>query len=415
MRCAVLIGALVLGGTTLGAQAPRQAQPPVLPLTQLDERALAADLDNKTFTLTFAQPVAVRELLLLLVRGTSLSIVPDPAISGSFIGELKNVSVRQALGLILPPLGLDYGVDGSFIRVFRREVDTRLFALNYAASDRALTATTGGGPDAANSSRLTTTANTDVFGEIAKGVQTLLSDRGTFNVDRKAGLLQVSDFPERLDRVQTYLDVVSDRTRRQVEIDARILEVALNDPSAASVDIAALARPDGARAAGSRQMVSGLAPGDVSRFLTALAGVGTVSVLGDPHIVALNNEPAVVRAVTHGGTLAGEEGVTLSVTPQISGEGAIMLSLSPIVSQQIAEANGKTPATTSIRSTDTLARVADGGTLVLGGFTRQRETRERQSGGTKGGWFGRSTVVTKKTVELIILLTPRIVSGGEAQ
>ena len=88
---------------------PRSTQPrpmPTLPLTQLDERALAADLDNRTFSLTFAQPVPIRELLLLLVRGTNLSIVPDPRFGGTFIGELKNVTVRQALDLILPPLGL---------------------------------------------------------------------------------------------------------------------------------------------------------------------------------------------------------------------------------------------------------------------------------------------------------------------
>src|SRR5471030_2878628 len=114
---------LALTATTMSAQAPQQrpAQLPTLPLTQLDERALAADLDNRTFTLTFAQPVPVRDLLLLLVRSTTLSVVPDPAIAGSFIGELKNVTVRQALGLILRPLGLDYSVDASFIRVFRRE------------------------------------------------------------------------------------------------------------------------------------------------------------------------------------------------------------------------------------------------------------------------------------------------------
>ena len=71
---------------------------PTLPLTQLDERGLAADLDNRTFSLTFAQPVPIKDLLLLLVRGTNVSIVPDPGVTGSFIGELKNVTVRQALG-----------------------------------------------------------------------------------------------------------------------------------------------------------------------------------------------------------------------------------------------------------------------------------------------------------------------------
>ncbi len=79
----------------------------------------------------------VQDLLLLLVRGTNLSIVPDPAIGGTFIGELKNVTVRQALGLILRPLGLDYALDGSVIRVFRREAETRIFDLNYIATERA--------------------------------------------------------------------------------------------------------------------------------------------------------------------------------------------------------------------------------------------------------------------------------------
>ena len=108
-RCLVL---------TLAAAAPAFAQAPrmpTLPLTQLDERGPSADLDNRTFTLTFAQPVPVKDLLLLLVRGTSLSLIPDPAITGAFIGELKNVTVRRALDSILPPFGLDYRVDGGFM------------------------------------------------------------------------------------------------------------------------------------------------------------------------------------------------------------------------------------------------------------------------------------------------------------
>ena len=62
------ISGFVLAGGTAAAQPPPRPMP-VLPLTQLDEHTLAPDLDNRTFTLTFAQPVAVRELLLLLVRG----------------------------------------------------------------------------------------------------------------------------------------------------------------------------------------------------------------------------------------------------------------------------------------------------------------------------------------------------------
>ena len=211
----------------------RPAQLPTLPLTQLDERALAADLDNRIFTLTFAQPVPVRDLLLLLVRGTTLSVIPDPAVSGSFIGELKNVTVRQALGLILRPLGLDYAVDGSFIHVFRREAETRIFDLNYIATERVGTSTVSAGvsPSAAT---IESSTKTNVFDELANGVRMLLTEHAAFSVDRKAGLLQVTDAPERLDRVSAYLEAVQDRLHRQVQIDARVIEVEPNDENAAA-------------------------------------------------------------------------------------------------------------------------------------------------------------------------------------
>ena len=103
-------------------------------------------------------------------------------------------------------------------------------------------------------------------------------------------------------------------------------------------------------------------------------------------LVTLNNEPAIVRSET----------LTLSVTPQIAPDGVVMLSLTPML---------KAPV---IAESDTLARVADGETLVLSGFTHDREVRERSNLGRRGGWFGRRTVVTEKRVEIVILLTPKV-------
>jgi type II secretory pathway component GspD/PulD (secretin) len=400
---------VTLSGQTQGGEG--RLQP--LPLTQLDERALAADLDNRTFSLTFAQPVPVRDLLLLLVRGTSLSIVPDPAIEGTFMGELKNVTVRQALGLILPPVGLDYRVDGAFIRVAKREPETRLFDINYLAVSRS-GSTTVGGPSAGGSTA-TVSANTtaDVFAEIAGGIKMLMSPGGVFNVDRKAGLVQVTDFPERLDRVALYLDTVHDRVHRQVQIDLRVVEVELT-ADAEMLDWSAIASGASADGVAAAPNAVGLRVADANRLLAGLAAQGRVATLAAPRVVALNNEPALVRAVAEAsaarpGQRAALGGVTLEVTPQISANNVVTLSLSPIVTLQDADGGNGEPTVTTIRETDTLARLADGETLVLGGFTRQRETRERQNAGTRGGWFGRSTVVTRKRVELVIMLTPRIV------
>jgi type II secretory pathway component GspD/PulD (secretin) len=110
-------------------------------------------------------------------------------------------------------------------------------------------------------------------------------------------------------------------------------------------------------------------------------------------MLTMNNEPSIVRT----------DQVVFTVTPQIGSDTIVTLSVSPMV---------KAPAAAE---SDMLARVADGETLVISGFTRERETRERKAVGISGGWFGRATVVTKKRVELIILLTPRILTGVMAQ
>ena len=384
----------------LAMQAPQQrpGQMPELPLTQLDERMLAGDLDNRTFTLTFAQPVPVKDLLLLLVRGTNLSLIPDPAISGTFIGELKNVTVRQALGLILRPLGLDYALDGSVVRVFRREPETRIFDLNYIATERVGSSTVAGEGGPRTSASVTSSVGANVFEDLANGVRTLLTERATFNVDRKAGLLQVTDFPERLDRVAIYLDTVQDRVHRQVQIDARVIEVEPNDANAPGIDWAGVAaKMSGAATAdvpvATRQTMNGLRVTDVAKLLGLLGEQGTVTVVANPRLMTLNNEPSIVRT----------EAMSFSVTPQISGDSVLTLSLTPIV---------KSP---TVIESDMLARVIDGETLVISGFTRDREVKERKAVGISGGWFGRGTVVTHKRVELVILLTAKIIAGVAAQ
>jgi type II secretory pathway component GspD/PulD (secretin) len=389
---------LVFLALAMPATQPKPGQMPTLLLTQLDERALATDFDHDTFSMTFAEPVPIKDLLLLLVRGTTLSIVPDPGIDGSFIGDLKNVTVRQALELILRPLGLAYDIDRNVVRVFGRVPETRIFDLNYIATERTASSTVGGDGAAHTNASVSSSTKTDVFDDLAKGVQTLLTRTASFNVDRKAGLLQVTDFPERLDRVSLYLDAVQDRVHRQVQIDALIIEVEPNDEKAVGVDWTALAAQlrgaaTPAQRAAPRRSLTGLRVTDLAQLIGLLAEQGKVVTIANPRMLTMNNEPSIVRT----------DGVVFSVTPQIASDASVTLSVSPVVTAPAAA------------ESNMVARVVDGETLVISGFTRERETRERKAVGITGGWFGRGTVVTRKRVEMVILLTPRIVTGITAQ
>ncbi len=196
-----------------------------------------------------------------------------------------------------------------------------------------------------------------------------------------------------------YLDAVSDRLHRQVQIDARVIELEPNDANKAGLDWTALAAElNGAgtlaQRAAPRPSLTGLRVTDLPKLMELLAARGKVETLTSTRLLTLNNEPSIVRT----------EHVAFTVTPQIASEAVVTLSLSEIV---------KAPM---VAESDMLARVADGETLVISGFTRDRDVEEHKTVGGRGaGWFGRGTVVTKKRVELIILLTPRIVPGVAAQ
>ena len=353
-------------------QAAQQRQPlPPLPVIQLDETPRRPDLDTRSFSLLPTEPLPITDLLLRLVRNTDLSVVPDPDVEGTFFGELKNVTLRQALDLVLRPLDLDYSVRDSFIRVFKRPMETRIFEVNYVLTRRVarqftIAASTGlepelarvGGESAAPQAgvgegaddswtQVTASEDGDLFQELAGGVQTLLSEEGKFSLDRKAAFLQVTDFPDRLEKVGVYLEAVQTRVQRQVQIQVSVIELELHDEFNSGLDWPVVLRDVNDSAALEQglppvaSVTLGLQVGNVDGLLRALSNQGRVNVLARPLVVAMNNEPVVMRVGTRdvffvttsqvdatGRVLQRTttprtvtEGVVLTVTPQISADG----------------------------------------------------------------------------------------------
>ena len=455
------------------AQVPPQAPLRPLAITQLDERQAGNDLDSaRPVSISVPDPTPITDLLLLLVRDTRLSIVADPDVDGTFRGDLKDVTLRQALEMILQPHGLDYSVQGNLIRVFKRRVETRIYDLNYVVTrrsgSRSLAASSSVAPTAGSSiigaadqnganganvnsgssARVTGSDAGDLFTDLSAGVQTLLSTDGKFNLDRKAALLQVSDYPDRLDKVAVYLDAVQNRATRQVSIQAKVIEVALNDEFSAGINWNLVIHRAGNSVSLTQKVVPTGAAGtftaalnikDFTGLLNAFATQGKVNVVASPRVNALNNEPAIMRVgtqdvffkttsqvdATTGRILqttvepqAITEGVVLSVTPQISGDGMINLSISPSLTERTGQAVsrfGDTVPILSVREADTLVRVHENETIVIAGLMDERASKEQAKvplvGDLPGvgGLFRRDSRSRRKT-DLVILLTPTIMT-----
>ena len=348
-------GAIAVGQS--GTQAPL----PLLPVTRLDDRGSARQLDAPHgVSLTFARPLSVRDVLLLLFRNTPFSLVVDPAVSSTFVGELKDLTLRQALESVLTSAASDYDVDRTIVRVFPRKPEMRLFSIDH----------------------LQTSPEADFFGDVGAGVQSLLSGSGRLNVNRKASLLQVTDFADRLELVASYIETAQLRVSRQVRIDARVFEVAR--PDGQPLDWSALAARPGS---GVRRMAgsAGWRVDDVEALFGALGGSATVRHVAAPTVLAMNNEPAVLRAEDSRSELR------LSITPQISASDVIHMRVSPSYGSGRGPNRGAGEFATAV---DTTVRIASGDTVVIAGVMRQRED------GTPS--------------EVVILLTPTRVSASAA-
>jgi type II secretory pathway component GspD/PulD (secretin) len=395
-------------------------QGPTLPATRLDDGPRGADLDRPgAVSLTFAEPLPVRDVLLLLFRGTPVSIVFEPAVTGEFVGELSELSLRQALEAVLFPSGMDYSVAGRVIRVFPRRTETRLFELSRPDVTRSwrrtVRSSTGPG-DAAPVTELSSATEGDFFRELNAGIAALLSQSGRAHVDRKAGLVQVTDFADRLDHVGIYLEAISMRSARQVRLHARVLEVVLTD--GVPLDWMAIAARSGIRPGTG----AGIMVDDFAALLRAIASHGSVRVIAAPHFLAMNNEPAVMRIGSHHaafgpGSAADpsaswderrgpDDSFTLTVIPQISADGIVQMSVSPAFTAKPGP--GDVPA---IIETDTTMRVQAGETVVISGFVRDVVDTVPSSG--VAGILGREDRRTARK-ELLILLTPTVVAPASA-
>jgi MSHA biogenesis protein MshL len=452
------------------AQTP-PAQQPLRPLavTQLDERQQGNDLDSaRPISLTLSDPTPIADLLLLLVRDTRLSVVPDPDVEGTFRGDLKDVTLRQALEMVLQPRGFDYSLQGNLIRVFKRRLETRIFDLNYVVTrrsgSRSLAASSsvspspgngmpggagpnGGAADSGSSAQVSGSDAGDLFTDLSAGVQTLVSPEGKFNMDRKAALLQATDYPDRLDKIGLYLDAVQNRASRQVQIEAKVIEVTLNDEFSAGIDWNLVIHRAGNSVSVTQKVAptpagtftAGLTIKDFTGLLNAFATQGKVNVVASPRVNALNNEPAIMRVgtqdvffkttsqvdATTGRILqttvepqAITEGVVLSVTPQISNDGMINLSISPSLTERTGQATsrfGDTVPILSVREADTLVRVHENETIVIAGLMNEQTTRAQSKvpllGDLPGiGWLFRRDSRTRRKTDLVILLTPTIMT-----
>ena len=456
---------------------------------------------QETYTVTVNE-VPVKELLFALARDASINADVHPSTAGLVTLNAIDQTLDEILDRITRQLDVRYhrrnGVlviepDTPVLRSYR--IDYVNVARDVRSSSSTATQVAAGGEgqaslgnnsstdiDSLSSNRFWETITAAVRGivlgaggrgpdagrpgsaagaggpEGAEGPERAQGAEGVVIPNPETGILLVRATTRRHREIQAYLDDVLASARRQVLIEATIVEVELSDRHQTGVDWSRLA--SGAGLSVEQSLLAGnlaAAPffllsyedGPLGVTVRLLKEFGEVQVLSSPKLVVLNNQTAVLKAMrnivyfevsveTASGTgdspgtaridtdaRTAPEGIMLAVTPHVNDAGEIILNVRPTITRvnrfvndpqpDLAAAGATNPVPELlVREMESVLRLHSGQVAVLGGLMQDNHQVDTDGlpvlselDGIGAAFRFRKNRFVK--TELVIFIRPRVI------
>jgi len=400
---------------------------------------------GKRVTLEFAD-ADIRKIFQLIAEVSNYNILVGDDVTGTISIKLVNVPWDQALDVILDTKGLGMKRKDNIIvirplgkitsladeelaaqKAYEKtlELQTKIFDVNYAS-----------------------------VSDLAGQFNTYKSERGTISVDARTNRVIVNDIGPRIEKMANLLKYL-DIPEKQVLIEARIVEatstftqdlgiqwgIHYRDGSASLLGInkldtgfggliTNLAPPTGFPAAGTAGGAMGISFGkltsnvQVDLRLSAAAENGEIKIISTPKVVTLNNKAAKISqgqmipysTVSAEGTKTEfiEAALTLEVTPHITADGGVSMKIKATNNSAGSAAVGVAPPINKKEATTELL-VQNGETTVIGGIYVDSDSNTDSGVPYLKdipllGWLFKSNNQSKTKTELLIFITPKIVS-----
>lgn len=423
-------------------------------------------VDNKPLETRFDLTVnhtPASEVFMAIVSGTRYSMLVPADITGEISLSLKDVTVFDALEAIHDLYGYEYKVDGPRIFVQPVSMQTRLFQVNYLTAVRhgtsSLRVTSGSISDTPNnnqngalttnistpgstgqalsgqalaqdSSKVEMRSNTDFWPELENAIKLIVGvDQSTSKDDKgrsvvvspMSGVIVVRAMPAELNSVAAYLKASQLSVDRQVILEAKIIQVQLNDsfqsgvnwagfgnlrssptsngsfgvlapgtsllPGAAggasqAISNALLSSTPGASLVAATSTATGITGSlfglsfqtdNFAALLNFLESQGTVHVLSNPRIATLNNQKAVLKVGTDDFFVTNisntiTTGTATTSTPTVTLEpffSGIALDVTPRIDENNEIILHVHPSVSQVTTVNKTVNTGAGGTLIL--------------------------------------------------
>ena len=396
----------------------------------------------------------IKNVFRLLAEVSGLNIIVTPDVNRKVTVRLVEVPWDQALDLIVDTNGLGKEQLGNVVRIST--------AGQLKSEKDALAAARRAKEDLEPLQTIYFNVNYAKVKDLESKVKSLLSKRpdAALVADERSNTIMVRDIRKVVDDVNTLVAKLDARTP-QVLIESNLIETTPSFARSLGAELGLnwqSLQVQTSTPAGSPFSASPLAGGlftiaqsrlgairNLSLKLSAAENEGKVKIISKPSVVTLNNIASTIKSerilrialpsstniASGSGAAAGTAvatekipvGITLTVTPQVSSDGFVLMNINvksssiannPTVSGGVA---GVIPFDELNREATANVLVRDGETIVIGGILK--DTAQDNTSGIPYlkdvpvlGWLFKSWSIQKDLEELVVFITPRIAEAG---
>ncbi len=279
---------------------------------------------NKTVSLSVTDEVPLKDVFIELSRLSDVDIEVDPSITGGVIFKVQDKPFGEVIERLTSLAKLRYSVTSGVLRIEPDYAHIINYPVNFLNLSRSgsggvsvstsvlsASAADSGGLTTGGQSAVTASYDGDLWPSVESGITAIIGDaEGVYvNINRQGGVISVNANDEIHDRVGNYLKQVSDYYSSQVLVEAKVVEVQLNDQFRSGVNwsdfniLSGLGFGDisiTTPGASSTDFPASVASIDFSRDGGDLAAAvdlvqifGTTRTISSPRIVSMNNQQSI--------------------------------------------------------------------------------------------------------------------------
>lgn len=443
--------------------------------------------------------IPVKEILGAIAYKAKLNIDVDPTINGVVTLNVIEQNIKQILDRIARQVDIRYELSADNLYIYPDLPFFKTYSIDYVNLSRDVSSTssvstqiTSAGEEgeslgSGSTTNISTKSSYDFWNRLVSNVLALLDAEVSGDSDKsvpvsasvipnpEAGLLLVRATEDKHKQIGRFIETLLNRAKRQVLIQATIVEVRLNKDYQAGIDwtfldeegklginlisttLSATALANDISSSfeisstnNSEALIGASREGNLIATVRLLDEFGDARILSSPQIMVLNNQTALLKVVenvvyfeVNAESTVGQSsdvllvsvdtevrtvpvGLVMSLTPQIDSSGVVTLNVRPTISSLGVPVADPNPAltipnavpTVRVREMESVLRLVDGQIGVLGGLMTD-EVLDRDVGlpGLKnisffGNLFKSKSAQYSKT-ELVIFLKPIIINNPD--